>query len=269
MLSRLSFLVCLLPVLFTGWAGAQMPQGVRALDLKVEGVARTGLVYAPATAKRSAAPVVFVFHGHGGSAVQVGRGIPLFKLWPEAISVYLQGLNTPNKLVDPEGVKSGWQANVGEQGDRDLKFFDATLAHLKENYRVDSAHIFVTGHSNGGAFTYLLWQARPEVVCAIAPSAAASLRLKDMPFKPRPCMHIAGSADTLVKYQWQVLTMNKVRQIDGCDPEGQPWAPNCTLYPSKTGTPVVTLIHPGDHKFPDEAPPLIVKFFKEQLATAR
>ncbi len=250
-------------------AQAQLPQGVRQLEIKVDGVTRTGLVYAPASAKKSPAPVVFVFHGHGGSAAQVGRGIPLFKLWPEAISVYLQGLNTANKLVDPEGLKSGWQANVGEQGDRDLKLFDAVLGDLKENYKVDTQRIFITGHSNGGAFTYLLWQARPEVICAIAPSAAASIRLKDMPFKPKPCMHIAGSADTLVKYAWQVLTMNKVRQIDGCDPEGQPWAKDCTLYPSKTGTPVVTLIHPGDHKFPDEAPPLIVKFFKEQSAAIK
>jgi polyhydroxybutyrate depolymerase len=267
MLCHLCLLLSLLVTLSV--CHAQLPQGVHQLSTQVDGVTRTGLVYAPATAKRTPAPVVFIFHGHGGSALQVGRSIPLFKLWPEAISVYLQGLNTANKLVDPEGVKSGWQANVGENGDRDLKFFDAVLSDLKEQYKVDTSHIFITGHSNGGAFTYLLWQARPEVICAIAPSAAASLRLKDMPFKPRPCMHIAGSADTLVKYQWQVLTMNKVRQIDGCSPEGQPWAKNATLYPSATGTPVVTLIHPGDHKFPEEAPPLIVRFFKEQIGSTR
>jgi len=31
----------------------------------------------------------------------------------------------------------------------------------------------------------------------------------------------------------------------------------------KTGTPVVTFIHPGDHAFAKEAPPVVVKFFKE------
>ena len=266
---RLCFLFSLLVTLCVGHAHAQLPQGVRQLAIKVDGVTRTGLVYVPASAKKSPAPVVFVFHGHGGSAALVGRIIPMFKLWPEAISVYLQGLNTPNKLVDPEGLQSGWQASTDEQSNRDLKLFDAVLGDLKENCKVDTRRIFVTGHSNGGAFTYLLWQARPDVICAVAPSAAASIRLKDMPFKPKPCMHIAGSADTLVKFPWQVLTMNKVRQIDGCDPEGRPWAKDCTFYPSKTGTPVVTLIHPGDHKFPDEAPPLIVKFFKEQAEAVK
>jgi hypothetical protein len=37
----------------------------------------------------------------------------------------------------------------------------------------------------------------------------------------------------------------------------------CTLYASPSGTPVVTLIHPGAHNFPPEAPALFVKFFKQ------
>ena len=41
--------------------------------------------------------------------------------WPEAIVVYMQGLNTPGKLTDPEGKKSGWQSGPGDQKDRDLK----------------------------------------------------------------------------------------------------------------------------------------------------
>ena len=269
MTRHILFLFSLLVTISICRAQGQLPQGVRQLEIKVDGVTRTGLVYAPASAKRTPAPVVFVFHGHGGSAMQVGRSIAIYKLWPEAISVYLQGLNTVNKAIDPEGLKSGWQNNVGEQGDRDLKLFDAALGDLKEHYKVDSRRVFVTGHSNGGAFTYLLWQSRPDVFCAVAPSAAASLRLKDKPFKPKPCMHIAGTQDPLIKYEWQVMTMNKVKQIDGCDLEGRPWAKDCTLFPSKTGTPVVTLIHPGDHKFPEEAPPLIVKFFKEQAEAVK
>ena len=40
-----------------------------------------------------------------------------------------------------------------------------------------------------------------------------------------------------------------------------------TLYPSKTGTPFVSLIYPGTHRYPTEASALIVKFFKEYPAT--
>ena len=82
------------------------------------------------------------------------------ELWPEAIAVYMQGLNTPGALTDPEGKKPGWQKTVGDQNDRDLKFFDAVLATLKKDYKVDEKRIYATGHSNGGGFTYLLWAAR-------------------------------------------------------------------------------------------------------------
>jgi polyhydroxybutyrate depolymerase len=31
---------------------------------------------------------------------------------------------------------------------------------MKQDYRVDEQRIYATGHSKGGAFTYLLWAAR-------------------------------------------------------------------------------------------------------------
>jgi polyhydroxybutyrate depolymerase len=60
-----------------------------------------------------------------------------------------------------------------------------------------------------------------------------------------------------------------IKKNNGCEAEGTAWAKDCTLYPSKTGTPFVAFIHAGDHKFPDEAPALIAKFFKEQAATIK
>lgn len=247
-----------------------LPVGFTKLDIVVNDVARTGFVYATAAAKEKPTPVVFVWHGHGGTALHAGRGFAMHKHWPEAISVYLQGLNTPGKLTDPEGKKPGWQHGAGVEGDRDLKLFDAVLARLQENYKVDAKRIFSTGHSNGGGFTYLLWQTRPEVFCAFAPSAAASARLANAgTWKPKPCMHVAGTQDPLVKYAWQELSMTKVKQINQCEADGKPWAKNCTLFPSKVGAPFVAFIHQGTHNFPDEAPALIAKFFKEQAAAVK
>ncbi|MDI1315515.1 hypothetical protein [Prosthecobacter sp.] len=262
------FLFALLAVFTTCSAQVQLPQGMQALNLTVDGVPRSGFIYTPPTAKETPTSVVFVWHGHGGNAMQIGRSIPMYKLWPEAISIYLQGLNTPGQLTDPEGKRPGWQHSAGAQEDRDLKLFDAVLAHLKDHYKIDPKRIFSTGHSNGGGFTYLLWQTRPDVLCAVAPSAATSVRLKDTPFKPKPCMHIAGTQDPLVKYAWQELAMAKVKQINQCAPEGTPWAKDSTLFPSKVGAPFIAFIHQGTHKFPEEAPALIAKFFKEQAASA-
>ena len=247
---------------------AETLPGFTRLDFTVDGVAREALVFAPQAAKTSAVPVVFVFHGHGGGARQAAVQFAMQRAWPEAISVYMQGLNTPGRLTDPEGKKAGWQARLGVQGDRDLKFFDAVLARLQHDYRVDSKRIYSTGHSNGGGFTYLLWAERGDVFAAVAPSA--SVAAASVPkLKPKPALHIAGSQDALVKFAWQQRMMEAVRKLDGCEEAGVPWAADCTLYPSKSGTPFVAFIHPGAHGFPAAAPALIVKFFKEHPAAGK
>ncbi len=234
------------------------------MDFTVDGVARNVLVYVPASAKSTATPLVFVFHGHGGSARQAERSFSIDRVWPEAISVYMQGLATPGQLTDPQGDQAGWQAAAGRQGDRDLKFFDAVLARLKQDYQVDSKCIYATGHSNGGGFTYLLWLTRGDVFAAVAPSSAVAAYARQL--KPKPVMHLAGESDLLVKFSWQELMMETLRQVNGCEEKGKPWDKECTLYPSPNGTPVVTFIHPGGHEFDPAAPALIVKFFKEHPA---
>jgi polyhydroxybutyrate depolymerase len=57
--------------------------------------------------------------------------------------------------------------------------------------------------------------------------------------------------------------MEALRKLNGCEEAGTAWDKMCTLYASPSGTPVVTLIHPGAHNFPPEAPALFVKFFKQ------
>ena len=219
-------------------------------------------VAAPAAAKTTPTPVVFGFHGHGGTMCNAARSFGYHTLWPEAIVVYMQGLNTPGRLTDPEGKRPGWQHGIGDQGDRDLKFFDAVLTSLKNDYKVDDRRIYSTGHSNGGGFTYLLWASRGDVFAAMAPFVRRrGPHAGDL--KPKPVLHVAGEKDPLVKFEWQKATMDALRKLNGCDETGSPWDKWCTLYPSKSGTPVVTFIHPGDHAFAKEAPPIIVKFFKQ------
>jgi len=237
----------------------------------IDGVKREALVYAPPAAHDQPSPVIFAFHGHGGTMQIVARKWKYETLWPQAIVVYPQGLNTPGRLTDKEGKFPGWQAAPGEQDDRDLKFFDRILASLKKDYRVDESRIYVTGHSNGGTFVYVLWAARNDVFAAFAP-ASSSLSLTNVTVEknaaeqkswaPKPVLHIAGENDPLVKFQWQKLTIDTLRRINQCT-DGQPWERNCTLYPSKIGAPVVALIHPGMHALPNSALPVIVKFFKE------
>ena len=153
-----------------------------------------------------------------------------------------------------------WQAGPGDDGDRDLKFFDAVLHSLRTDFQVDEKRIYSTGHSNGGSFTYLLWATRRDVFAAFGPSAAVAGRDYGR-LRPAPVIHIAGEHDELVKFAWQQLMIGMLRRTNQCG-EGRSLGKGCTLYESKIGAPVMTYIHPGTHRYPPEAPQLIVDFFK-------
>jgi polyhydroxybutyrate depolymerase len=260
--------VLLLLSLLSSLGFAQTPEQA-SLAITVDGLRRETLISAPLKAKTEPTPLVFAFHGHGGNMRNAARSFHIHKEWPEAIVVYPQGLPTPGKLTDPEGKKNGWQGNAGLMGDRDLKFFDALLAKLKTDYKVDATRIYSTGHSNGGGFTYLLWAERGEHFAAMAPSASAGMQ-EMLKLKPKPAMHIAGEDDPLVKFAWQSRMIEHIKKLNGCS-TGIAWKANehCTEYPSATGTPLVTALHQQGHKYPEQAPAAIVQFFKQHKKAAK
>lgn len=238
----------------------------RAADLveqtwTVDGVQRAALVHWPAKAE-GPLPVVFAFHGHGGSSRNASRSFPLHQFWPEAIVVYPQGLATAGKLTDTEGRLAGWQAEAGANGDRDLKFFDVMLADLLKNKGGDARRVYAMGHSNGGGFTYLLWAERGDTLAAVAPSAALSVK-GALKLRPKPAMHLGSPSDELVKFAWQARMIDRVLAVNGCPPR-DPQATGRRDYPSTKGAPVVVYLHDGGHKFPTVATAEIVKFFQAQ-----
>jgi len=189
------------------------------------------------------------------------REFAMHREWPEAISVYMEALPTPGRFIDFEGKQSGWQLRQGHMGDRDLKYFDALLARLKQDYQVDDRRVYAVGNSSGGYFTYLLWAARGDVLTAVAPVASEAADMLPA-LKPKPAIVIGGTNDQRVKYEWMRTTWEAVRKLNGCAAEGTPWAEQCTLFPSASGTPVVEFIHPGGHEYPKGANAAIVRFFK-------
>jgi len=237
---------------------------MQVMQWKVGETTRKALIYIPTKAVSQLTPVIFVFHGHGGNMDNMYRSHNFEQLWPEAIIVYPQGLNTPGQLTDPGGELPGWQKGPGDMQDRDLHFFDAMLKTLRGTYHIDDKRIYATGHSNGGGFTYLLWAERGEEFAAFAPSAAVSGRVVYL-LKPKPAIHIMGENDPLVKTAWQKIMVASVLKIDGCSADGRPYATNATLYPSATGTPVVLYTHQGGHSFPPDANAVVIRFFKSQV----
>jgi polyhydroxybutyrate depolymerase len=250
---------------------AKAPEGFVEKSWEVDGVKRTALVRVPAAVSGPLA-VVFGWHGHGGRSTHSAGRWGYAEIDTASILVFPQGLPTVSPLVDKEGRMPGWQTSVTSEGGRDIKLFDAILADLKKQHAVDDRRIYSMGHSNGAAFSYLLWQARPEVLAAIG-SVAGSLRGDGKPPSSLPVIHVAGENDPLVKFTWQQATFAAVKRFNGCADEGKPWAKegvlDATIYASTKGAPLVTAIHGGGHEYPKGSTELIVRFFKENPKPAK
>jgi polyhydroxybutyrate depolymerase len=256
---RNSFLLAILV------ASASAALAQTTMTWTVDGVQRQALVFAPApvlTTNIQPVPLVFAFHGHGGTMQTADQVMHLQTFWPTAIIVYPQGLKTPSQ-VDPQGNFPGWQVRAGQAGlnDRDLKFFDAMLATMRQKFPVDNTRIYATGFSNGATFSYLLWAERGKVLAAFG-ICAGKLDPAEHLTLPRAVVVIGGTNDNVVPFALQQQTIELDRQIDNATGPGQPCGPICTRYPSTSQTPVVTRIHSGGHIYPPWAAAAIVEFLK-------
>ena len=258
----------------TSAAESDPPRRHRKAETKVEtwdvdGVERTALIHFPSLAAGERAPLVFAWHGHGGTARGFSGRLGIQEHWPGAIVAYPRGLPTPGKLTDPEGRRSGWASDVGEGPNRDLRFFDTMLADLVERGIADPERVFSTGHSNGGGFTYTLLMERGERLAAIAPSASASSRHRGRPIPRMPIMHFAGRNDGLVKMSWQQRTIDEIRRQFRCAPPRR-WGdhPDCRIHPSGTDAFLVTCIHDDGHRLFEDTGELVTRFFREHASDA-
>ena len=238
--------------------------GLKKMTWNVGDTTREALVYLPpSTSTSKKVPLIFAFHGHGGTSGYAARKLAFHVTWPEAICIYPQGLPTAVPVIDPEGQRNGWQKNIGDQDDRDLRFFDRMLATMKSDYEIDERRIYSSGHSNGGYFTYILWAARGETFAALAPIAGTMVLRHSENLKPIPIIHVAGEKDPIVRFRLQEWTMERDRKLNECVSEGKPAGNFCTEYSSPKGAPVVTFIHPGGHEVPEGAIKRITQFFQE------
>lgn len=206
-----------------------------SLNLNVDGDERHALVFSPA-ARSAAMPVVLAFHGAGDTAENFS-GVGLHQAWPQALTVYMQGMSRR------PGQGGTFQTTDGSAGNRDLRFVDAVLAELGRRYSIDRRRIFATGFSNGAKLVYLLWATRPQVFAAFAP-VAGMLTAPVTISEPRPVLHIGGREDRQNDFKLQLESIELARRANG------------------TRAPVETILHPGGHVYPDGATERIVEFFR-------
>jgi polyhydroxybutyrate depolymerase len=233
------------------------------IKISVDGIQREIFLYVPAIPVQEKLPVVFVFHGYGQEVTEAINKFKLDQYWPEAIIVYPQGLNTAIQKMDIGGINTGWQTYIGDQKDRDIRLFDEIKVYLSSNYSIDDKRIYVTGFSNGAAFTYVVAAARGNMIAAIAPIAGTLGSNKDRKiFKEIPVFHVAGKQDEIVKFNSQKEMIEFIKRTNKCNDNGTIINKNVTKYKSTINMPLWTFIYDGEHKIPKDAIPFIVEFFK-------
>ncbi len=70
-------------------------------------------------------------------------------------------------MVYPNALNRSWGLKP-EKVKADLDFFDALVAQLQQQYKVDPQRLYVLGMSNGGYFAHLVAKERSQSVAAIA-----------------------------------------------------------------------------------------------------
>ncbi len=227
----------------------------------VEGKERTTIIQGNSTHLESGAPVIFVFHGHGGNADKASNGYQLGEYWSDAIIVYMQGEPGVSGVNDPLGQRNGWQKNPGELEDRDVKFFDAVLDYIQQTYQVDPERVYVFGHSNGARFCNVLWNMRGDHIAAISSAAAQGGDLIPNSL-PRSIFILIGENDPVSPYENQFPSIQLARTLLGTDESAAITDGYMSIETNPTGLELVTYIHPGGHEFPPEALPMVMEFFQ-------
>ena len=74
-------------------------------------------------------------------------------------------------FVSPDGLNKGW----GNQGGEDVTFIDEIYKTVSNGLCVDETQVFATGFSYGGAMSYALACARPNIFRAIGVLSGAQL----------------------------------------------------------------------------------------------
>ena len=241
-------------------------QSGESKSIDVDGVSRTALIYEGA-AKVKSSPLIFCWHGHGQSGSVARNLFNLQKAWPTAMVVYPDGIAGIEDGGGEGGDQPGWQKYKGQAGDRDIKFFDKMLTMIKKNYKIDPKQIYCVGFSNGGRFTYLLWNERASTFAAFAAFSSQAINPDLTPtLVPKPAMIGHGAMETGISIDEAAASFFKVLAVNKCRKDQNKIISEkggvAKYSPGPGGEITIRWVHPGGHEPPPQPGDEIVKFFK-------
>jgi polyhydroxybutyrate depolymerase len=129
--------------------------------ISVNGASRSYLLVTPKTLDPSPW-LVLVFHGDGGTAASFHGALP-----------YENASGSRAVVAYPDGIGTTWDLETLD-GNKDEAFIVALVEELRNEFHVDSTHVYGSGYSSGGFFLNVLACHRPGLLRAFASSAAGA-----------------------------------------------------------------------------------------------
>ncbi|MEV4701817.1 cellulose binding domain-containing protein [Actinoplanes sp. NPDC049316] len=192
--------------------------------------------------------LIFAFHWLNGTAQDVASGGSAGAVW----AYYGQQQLSDNSaiLVAPQGIDNGW-ANTGG---RDLALVDALTSLIEGDLCVDTSQVFATGWSYGGAMSYAVACARPNVFRAVAVLSGANLSGCNGGTQPVAYLGIHGTHDSVLDISLGRSLRDTFVRTNGCTAQNPPEPARgslnhiVTAYSGcRSGYPVTWAAFDGDH----------------------
>ena len=175
-----------------------------------DGMNREYILYVPNSYdETSAIPILFNFHGFGGSASQFMQEADM-RAEAELnsfILVYPQG-----SCLD--GVPHWNPCPIGEDNKStadDVGFVEAMVNEISSQYNLDMERIYAAGYSNGGMMAYGLANYKSNLIAAVASVSGSMLDCLDTPSHPMPVLHLHGTNDGVIAYDESSNDYNSVQ----------------------------------------------------------
>lgn len=188
--------------------------GERRLSLSHNGVVRDFILYVPTSYEpNGSTPVVFNFHGFGGTARGQMEWVQMNSLADQQnfILVFPQG-------TDLDGDAHWNAADLGEDNKSeadDKGFVIELIEQMGRAYNIDLERVYVTGYSNGSFFSHYLACTAGEYFAGVASVSGTHLDVGDDcdPGHPMAMINLHGTQDAVVPYdggEWYPSTSDVV-----------------------------------------------------------
>lgn len=157
------------------------------------------------------APLVMVFHGYGSRNIpSVGYG---FHPVADANGFTVCYPRGPKDYKGKHYWSVGYEFHINNNNERDDVGFAVSLVkHLQRQHHLSKHNVFATGHSNGGAMSYLLAYRAPKTFAAVAPVSGHVMQCvykTHKPKRPVPLMEVHGTDDPLSRWNGDPYNKDK------------------------------------------------------------